>query len=411
MYYKIINTLLAFFILFGFPISFAHNSTVVAAILIIILRPQSIFILQRILKEKYVKKIIYYLLFIIFFSFFVTLYNQTLEFNIIRSLVNQLFIFFTVLLFYASLDKKISVDESHWYLINAYILQSIIILLAYNIPAFEEFVRSFQSEKTKEIAVDGYKGFRGLAIAAGQFFWIAGAYAMVFIIFAYKILEEKRTLWTGIAFFILFAGSLFTGRTIYTGLFFSFVLFLIGSNLKTSVKFIFYAGIPLLIIIPLLPTSFFESNFFGWAFEMFINYNETGSLSTTSSDGLLEDMIYMPEIKTILIGDGLWATNGVSESFYGSTDSGFMRVLLFYGIAGVFVYFFYAKFLTFGLSKTPLLNNKLGKKFLFILMSFQLLLNLKGQSMSYMTSTQTILFMFFIPYVFHKILLKKDYKN
>ena len=398
MYFKIVNTLLAFCIVFGFPLPGIHNSTVLAAILIVVLRPKTIFLIGPILRNEYVRKIFFYLFFIMFYSFFVALYNQTGELDIIRSLINQLFIFFTVLLFYASLHKTVTIDETHWYLLNAYVVQSIIILLAYNIPAFEDLVRTFQSEGIRKVTEEGYDGFRGLALAAGQFYWISGAYAMIFVLFAYKIVEQKRSLWEISLFVLVFTASLFTGRTIFIGVFFGLLLFLVNSDFKQTFKFYVFGGVIMIILFYLLPPSFFEGDFYNWAFEMFINYESDGELSTRSSDALLQGMIYIPPLKTFFLGDGLWATGGADGGYYGATDSGIMRVLLFYGVMGLVVYFMFAVFVTFGLFKTTKLNTTLGFRFLLILFVFQLVLNIKGQSLGYMTSTQAILFMFFIPY-------------
>ena len=63
-----------------------------------------------------------------------------------------------------------------------------------------------------------------------------------------------------------------------------------------------------------------------WALAPFVNFVKNGKLNTVSSDYLLKYMIFMPPMKTVLIGDGYY------NNYYMHTDSGFMRPMLFYGI-------------------------------------------------------------------------------
>lgn len=403
MYSKIVNTILVFFIVFAVRLPVVHNSTVLAALIIVLTRPSSLFSIRLILRQKYVQKIIKYILLIMFLSVFVTLYNQTLELSIMRSLINQLFIFATVILFYASLDKKTSLDSMHWYLLNAYVLQSIIILLAYNFSVVQDFVYLFQPEEIVETATEGYDGFRALSLSGGSFFWVSSAYTMIFLIAVYKLLERKNNFWNGIAFFIIVIGSLFTGRTVFVGLAICLGLFFINSNYKTIIKPLVFTVLIVFSLLAVLPPSFFDSGFALWAFELFNTFNETGTLESSSTNELTES-IFIPSLKTIFLGDGLWlGYNANGSPYYGGSDSGYLRVILFYGIGGLLVYFMFARHVIFGLSKSPALNNKLGKTFMYFFMLLQLVLNIKGQSMSYTTSTQGILFVFFMSFLIVQI--------
>lgn len=66
-----------------------------------------------------------------------------------------------------------------------------------------------------------------------------------------------------------------------------------------------------------------------WAFDLFITFFETGKLQTASSNVLFEQMLFIPDVKTILFGDGMYTS--VTGSYYMSTDAGVMRSMLFGG--------------------------------------------------------------------------------
>jgi hypothetical protein len=63
---------------------------------------------------------------------------------------------------------------------------------------------------------------------------------------------------------------------------------------------------------------------------LFINFFKTGKVETYSLNVLLEKMLFVPQPKTILIGDGRYTA--VTGSYYMSTDAGVMRTMLFGGI-------------------------------------------------------------------------------
>ncbi len=68
---------------------------------------------------------------------------------------------------------------------------------------------------------------------------------------------------------------------------------------------------------------------FMWMSSPFINILETGSFNTSSVNVLLGRMLFMPEISTLLLGDGLFQT---PFGYYMNTDLGFLRQILFWGL-------------------------------------------------------------------------------
>lgn len=74
-----------------------------------------------------------------------------------------------------------------------------------------------------------------------------------------------------------------------------------------------------------------------WAFELFINYSEGGSIESASTDQLKDMYIFPESIKTWLIGDG--KSVDPSGGFYMHSDVGFIRSLYYWGIIGSIIYY------------------------------------------------------------------------
>lgn len=117
--------------------------------------------------------------------------------------------------------------------------------------------------------------------------------------------------------------------------------------------------------------------FIDWLLEPVFNFIENGKLESASTNQLgkmYEN--FAPSDKTLAIGDGYWlGINGTG--YYGKTDVGFMRNILFGGVFYcILLYSLIAFFLFFLYQK---LKQKKGSKFIILVMSVQFLLfELKG---------------------------------
>ena len=67
-----------------------------------------------------------------------------------------------------------------------------------------------------------------------------------------------------------------------------------------------------------------------WAFELFVSFIFHGRIRSESLSDLTENMLFIPNINQILIGDGLYSD--VNTVYYLGTDSGYLRPVLFGGI-------------------------------------------------------------------------------
>lgn len=132
--------------------------------------------------------------------------------------------------------------------------------------------------------------------------------------------------------FLCMLGNLFYGRIgiVVSGIFFMILLIVFWKAERELAYRLFmiivcaFVGILLLAVFSERARSWLY-----WAFQSFVNLATTGSMETTSSASL-EKMYFMPEWKTILIGDARYMTP--QGTYYMGTDVGLLRPLLFGGI-------------------------------------------------------------------------------
>ncbi|WP_373819026.1 hypothetical protein [Glaesserella sp.] len=134
-------------------------------------------------------------------------------------------------------------------------------------------------------------------------------------------------------FLLLFIG-LVSGRTF---LFLSVVSIALYFKWRYIPALLAFAAICLFLAM-----NFADNKYVEHALEPLINLlSNKGSISS-SSDNLVKNHLYLPQLKQILIGDGYYYTP--TGGYYGATDSGFIRQALYGGIgymAACFLFMFY----------------------------------------------------------------------
>lgn len=76
-----------------------------------------------------------------------------------------------------------------------------------------------------------------------------------------------------------------------------------------------------------------------YALEPIEQFLSTGTFQSKSSDELMEKHLFLPDLKSIILGDGLYT--GDDGKFYKHTDSGILRPLLYGGILFQLFYFIF----------------------------------------------------------------------
>ena len=113
-----------------------------------------------------------------------------------------------------------------------------------------------------------------------------------------------------------------------------------------------------------------------WAFSIIKQLFIEKEVTDYSVTHMVDDMYYMPDLTTFLFGDGLYTNK--DNSYYGHTDVGFMRLILYGGIISLtFVYLIMVKLtrIIIRASKSIVI-----KRFALLALSMFIVLEMKGES-------------------------------
>ena len=137
-----------------------------------------------------------------------------------------------------------------------------------------------------------------------------------------------------------------------------------------------------------------------WSFAIFNQIFSKTGITDYSVTHMLDDMYFMPELKTIIIGDGKYMlSNG---NYYKNTDVGILRSILFFGIPGLILN---TLLVVYPFKKVyRLLGDKREKFLLFLILIMWLILELKGEA--YQRILQMILPIYYVVY-HNKVRYKK----
>ncbi|MDE6649570.1 MAG: hypothetical protein K2K45_06550 [Muribaculaceae bacterium] len=310
-----------------------------------------------------------------------------------------------VILFYR---KNRTINYVLEILLAIFCIQSLIQVFAFFSPTVLQFVQFFQSSSTVERA-ELFSGRRGLALSGTVFFGLASIYGLIFFIFFKDIIIKKQfNLKEILIFLILVVGGFFTGRTYFIGLGIALMYF-VSSNIPSKIKIKFFVriiifiGVLIIILLGIIPQDIYDklNNLFLYVFEAAYNFINTGHASTTSSEHLLDDMYFPISLKTFFLGDGRYT--GLSGEYYMSTDAGYMRNILLFGIGGLILTIYFDYKLFWGYKR---LRKKDLSKFSSFIFIYLAIIHIKGEVFAYLITLHSILF---IIYFFIMITGKKTF--
>ena len=206
------------------------------------------------------------------------------------------------------------------------------------------------------------------------------------ILSAGNIRKQTKYLFLSGAFMI---GNSFYGRT---GLAISIVCMLLTvlfavsrKRIKYIVRIILMAvGMIVVLLLMRKYVSAIES-WFHWVFSILSNYKKLGHFydSDGSVETILTRMYWMPELETLLFGDGFY-TDGMY--YYMHTDSGIMRPILYYGVVhyilSLVAYFIivYQFCKTLAAERSLLFQRKYRRYIFFMFFIMSMIFEIKGES-------------------------------
>ncbi len=217
--------------------------------------------------------------------------------------------------------------------------------------------------------------------------------ALGFILMLISVLMRNQknsfltTLFYTISFILIASIGAMIGRTTLIGGAFAILIFLLPEGVKKSAftnryKFLF----SILIVICILFFSFFllsqeskdsltASSEFG--FEVFYNYFSGNGVKSASTDELYTMFIWPDQLKTYIIGDGLFSSPTNPIEFYKGTDIGYLRLIYYFGIPGLLIFLIIQYLLVIRIAIKSK-DHKHIYRFFMIQCLFMLVLNVKG---------------------------------
>lgn len=172
--------------------------------------------------------------------------------------------------------------------------------------------------------------YRLYNITATAFFQLSLFYLMLLhFLLAYN--AKHNTLPSILVFFMLCIG-LISGRTF---LLLSVVSILVYFKWRYVPSLIAFA-----ILVLLLAYFLPENPYVAHALEPVINLLHGAGFASSSTDTLMKNHLFMPTLKQFIYGDGMYMTGQLEVGrYYGHTDSGFLRQILYGGVSYALVCF------------------------------------------------------------------------
>ncbi len=179
----------------------------------------------------------------------------------------------------------------------------------------------------------------------------------------------------GLIVTLLLITGIFIARTSMIGLI-GLVFLLKGKHSgRMLVKWVFSVVFVAALVVAIYLEFFSDLISIDWAFELVINYFDSGELETRSTDHLMTMWVFPKNELTWVIGDGLFLNK--DGTYYMHTDVGYLRVIYGIGLVGLFVFVLNQAFYFRTLVKLGTNDSNL-KLLAWILVAYILILNIKG---------------------------------
>lgn len=208
---------------------------------------------------------------------------------------------------------------------------------------------------------------------------------------------------------IMVVGCFFYGRVSLVGMLLGAILIIWSSeSIGKSIKIV---AIILVYVLALLSILNFASQsnpslvaWQEWAFSIIKQLFVEKEVTDYSVTHMVEDMYYFPDFFTILFGDGKYTNN--NGTYYGHTDVGFMRLILYGGIACLLLVYSLLIFLSKVIARSS--KSVVFKRFILLSTVLFFVLEMKGES--YQRAIMMLYPLFLIQNYKNKINIQYDSK-
>jgi len=274
--------------------------------------------------------------------------NGNYDFSLLK-----VFIFNLVITFYAAFfcvylvhKNKISLEELLKICVWIFFVQMIITTIFFiNKDVMRTVYKYFDMGASINDRIDNLFSYRAFGLGFGFDFGTAElTCACLCGLHLYLTQKKKYFRWLCIVLFCSVAGIL-VARTMFVGIFSIFLFFLFHPcNLKmrkekTVLYFLLFGICLFLILINVVDWKKYERTI-RWAFDIFFQLASGNGVKSGSLHEITHKMIWYPGDFTFVFGDALFKPNGFQ---YKSTDVGYMRLILYFGVFGTFLMVLFIK--------------------------------------------------------------------
>ncbi len=340
---------------------------------------------KEMFEDKSIREIVFLFLPIVMISLFTIVLNGTQDFFFVKwSVLGILSLFGAMLI--AFIIKKLWGEISTQLVVSLMVLSAVcqltIALLMWISPPIHDFL--FSITHFDQIGMDALERTEGHRLLGfGISFFTTGVIHGFILILMSICIGKKRGFWLFlwvISFVYIAAIGLMMSRTIIVGALFAIVLLLynfIQRNIEINTLLSIIVFTVVIILGISYVTPYFSDDFdtiIKFGFQMFISKQETGEVHVDSWDSMMSMYRFPSELETWILGDARWM-NDKQNGYYMGTDIGFIRMIYYFGVIGLLSFIAY----NVKLLKTIYVRNQsFGMFFLFALMIYVMIVNLKG---------------------------------
>lgn len=339
--------------------------------------------------DKTSLNILYTLVVCFAWSLCVLIINGSNEFNyIVFQIGTTLTIFrnFLLVALIRNLCRKGKISNTEYYLniLNwACLIYVAFTLIFIAMPSFKEFWCNsiVSSEEVDYVAYQFRYSLNGFAAFASSTIFSIAILASAFLIA--KNIKNKKVYKYLLFYIVNLVGCFFYGRICLiavgvSGLYLVIILWRKKRFRKLLLIFILIACLLLMLLNGLAEANDTFKIWKGWAFSIIDGLLSKKGVTDYSVTHMFKDMYFMPSLKTLIIGDGMYIEESTGR-YYMHTDVGFMRAILYFGVFGCLLN--YALFFVFwnGIWKMTKAD-KQWRGFLVCFLLVFIVLEMKGEA-------------------------------
>lgn len=206
---------------------------------------------------------------------------------------------------------------------NVFVLNALICLFFGTYPQLKPLIRPFQYGIENNILI-GSNEYRNAFLSGSAYFGISSLYSLFFVMVIYIIIRDKKYIDYLKTFFYMIAGVM-AGRIALISFFITGLFYVIFKR-KFSIIFVF-SIFSIFSLILLNSFSVFEQANL-WLSDLFLRDDIT---ENNSVNDYLTTMLFIPDGLTLYFGDAKYS------DYYGGSDVGYIRHILFGGLVYVFL--------------------------------------------------------------------------